>query len=713
MSNQDLDIRGVASLLKRQSKGIILVFVATFFLAGMYLFAVTPTFTATALLMADPTQKNLLDPSISTTSNTSNDNARIDSEVEIIRSDAVTLEVISAQNLIATSEFGPHLKLSQKLARSIGVANASTPTATRLVSQTLSDFKKAISVRRRGLTYLIAVSVTSETSAQAANLANAISATYIDQQIKFKTSASLMARDVLNDQIEFARQRLANSENTFDQFVDNNIERIVAETRQENLTDLTSNLREIQHLRRIKESQYSKANDLLRTSDFDQLMLTLEDQALVQLNAERQMLFARTTVDNTPNEIDIATELRRIEQEIQQRADASISEMASEIGELAGTAKQIKSELRNALVTTDLPIGMLTEIYQVQQEADIARSQYQTLLLRLRDIETQSRIHVADSRIVSPALAPLSPSNPNKGLVMLVSLAAAVGLGFGFAFLNEYYIGGITSAVQLSEILQTASVTIPAVEERNSAGLSIAERVIDSPLSTYAESVRKLRAEIDQKFRRGSKMTRVDEIQNGNVILISSALPSEGKTTTALALARTYALAGKRTLLIDADLRNPSVHQQLGYEPDVGFLEYLRNPDESEISGSFYNRDPASPLALIMGAGRSDIPTDQLLNSATFEALLKQAKEVYDIVVIDSPPLLPIVDARYIAHQADAVVMVVKWATTSQSDLRSAVDPLRAAMREGAGLFPVLSQKEMARSSRKEMEYYSGYSAAI
>ena len=113
-----------------------------------------------------------------------------------------------------------------------------------------------------------------------------------------------------------------------------------------------------------------------------------------------------------------------------------------------------------------------------------------------------------------------------------------------------------------------------------------------------------------------------------------------------------------------------------------------------------------------MGAARSDIPTDQLLNSATFEGLLDQARDVYDVVIIDSPPLLPIVDARYIAHNADAVVLLVQWAATSQSDLRAAAAPLRAAMRPEAALLPVLNQQPAARLSAKYDAYGEGGSAA-
>lgn len=370
--------------------------------------------------------------------------------------------------------------------------------------------------------------------------------------------------------------------------------------------------------------------------------------------------------------------------------------------------------MRQAVLSTDLSADMLTAIYAAQQESSIARAQYQTLLSRMRSLETQARIQIADSRIISPALEPITPTFPNRHLVLLAALAASVGIGASLAFLNEIYIGAVTSATQLSELLQSpTAATIPLSTEQNSGRLSVAEKIIDAPLSMYSESVRKLRAAIDQTFRTNDAGPNAGIPAAGKIVLVTSALSDEGKTTTALALARTYTQAGKKTLLIDADLRKPSLHRHLGFEPTVGFLDYLRDPAQTDLSNGLYARDPASPLALIMGAGRSEVPTDQLLNTATFQALLDQGRDVYDIVIIDSPPLLPVVDARYIAHHADAVVMVVKWAATSQGDLRSAAGPLRSAMRPGAAVLPVLCQFKGSTGASGYNDYYATYSAAI
>ena len=199
----------------------------------------------------------------------------------------------------------------------------------------------------------------------------------------------------------------------------------------------------------------------------------------------------------------------------------------------------------------------------------------------------------------------------------------------------------------------------------------------------------------------------------GKIILVTSSFSNEGKTTTALALARTYALAGKKTLLVDADLRKPSLHRHLGFAPKTGFLDYLRDPENNNMNSGFYARDPASQLALIMCAGRAEVATDQLLNSTTFADLLDQAREVYDVTIIDSPPLLPVVDARYVAHHADAVVMVVKWAATAQSDLRAAMQPLRLAMKPSTALLPALTQSGGHRQGTDYDTYSDDYSAAI
>ncbi len=710
---RDLDIRAIAAVLRRQMRVIVATALVFFGLAAVFLVAVKETYTATALIVVDPDQKNILETSARFPSSAGRENARIDSEVEILRSDAVALAVIDRKNLVSDPEFGPRPGVFARLAQAVGMANAAPAEREKSVARTLAAFKNATQVRRKGLTYLISVASTSRSPQKAADLANTTARAYIDQQVDAKVSATLAARDVLQDQIDQARQALAGYESRIDEYIANNLGALKSSSAAGDIDDLRNQLEtartEIQQTRAARDMALRQ----LQQEDWAALAQSIGDDSLRQIEARRKEILDRlatqgATRTDSAEALDFNAQLARMDAELANRTRAGLRQFDSRLEQLDRQAAGLRAGIRRSVLSSDLSPEVLTGIYALQQETSIARAQYQNLLSRMRDLETQARIQIADSRIVSPAIAPVEPSFPNRNLVLLAALAASLGFGVSLAFLKEYYIGGITSPTQLSELLQTPVVGIvPSVEDAPTDRLSHAEKIIDAPLSVYAESIRKLRATIDQGFRAGTGPAGAGQIAQGKVILITSSLPDEGKTTTALALARTYAISGRKTLLIDADLRKPSLHRHLGYEPQTGFLDYLRNGDNDELRGTFYARDPASPLALIMGAARSELPTDQLLTSARFETLLQQAREVYDVIIIDTPPLLPVVDARYVAHYADAVVVLVKWAATSQSDLRAAIQPLAGAMKSGAALLPVLGQ---VPERRHQPDYgYSGY----
>ncbi len=709
LSARDIEFRSIFALLKRQSRTILLTALVIFLLAFAFLFTVTPTFTSTALILVNPDTQSILNTNASGPVSSGRDNARIDSEVEIIRSDAVSLAVIENEALTSDKEFAGKPSYIDLLAQSIGVANAASSEARNASAKSLARLKQATTVRRKGLTYLITVSVTSSSPTKAAYLANKISETYIQQQVQAKVARSLAARDVLNDQIITARQALTSYEIAFEQYLAKNSDQLTTGTNG-TISALEAEIGRLEVEIAQKQQDRSGISELMKLRNWQSVGTSLSDRALNELLTQRNNLATVNSGSGAANEnVDIQQALNELDKKLLERSNARLTVISAELRDMEQGMSGLREQLRRAVLAVGLSPDMMIDIYAIQQESNVARAQYDDLLLRMRDLDIQANIQIADSQVVSAAIAPIKATFPDKNLVLLSALAASMGLGIGLAFLKEYYIGGLTSTSQLSELLKVPSSSgIPAITTTDSGQNSLADRIVNQPLSPYSEAFRKLRATLDQRFR-NQNSNAVARPNSGKVILVTSSLANEGKTTAALSLARTYAQSGQKTLLIDADLRKPSIHTNLGIEPICGFADYLRDPTGTQLTGSFYARDPESQLVLILGAQRSEIPTDQLISSVTFEALIEQAKEVYGVIIIDSPPLLPVVDARYIAHHADALVLIVKWADTNQSDLLNAVGPLREALKPDAAFVPVLAQLKGPESSSA----YDSYSAAI
>lgn len=703
MDETEIDIRGIIGLLRRQLRLIVTIILIALGLAAIAIFALQPVYTATALVLVDPSQKNLLDTDAQMTSSNT-DNARIDSEVEIIRSQSTLLRVIRENGLVTHEEFGVRLSLTDRILTWLRLSDGTLPTGEEALRSVLTRVDKALSVRRRGLTYLIAIQFSSQSRQTAAEMANAIAQSYISDQLQAKVKSALAVRDILDARITEASNAIAQSEETLDDFVFTNIDRIAEETGSTQIYSLRQQLDELQQQRADVEELAGLIDTDIEAADWESLSETLGLEAVAELERQRQNLLAEleSAGEETEAATDLRDELDRIEQQMQTRAGQELSRLRQEALDAQSEAGDLRQQIRTAAISSDLPTDLVTEIYELQQNATIARSQYQTLLSRLREVETQVDLQVADSRVVSEALPPTTPAFPNKTLILALAGLAGLGLGVGLAFLNEHYVGGFTSGAQLEAVLRTPVLTaVPHIKPGALPGdAPPADAPVKMPLSGYSESIRRVRAGIDQAIRR-----RTDaHAQGGTVVMVCSAIPGEGKTTTALALARAYALSGQRTLLIDADMRRPSVHKLLQIESEYGLFDYLSNPADTKALSAVLSKDDISGLDVLVGAHGSNVPTDQLFASKRFSALINSARKHFDVIIIDTPPAGPVVDAIYLAQYVDYLAFVVRWASTSQNEVRTALGRLREALPPGAETALVLNQQDNGKQG-----YFTGY----
>lgn len=701
---ETIDIKILVGVLRRQYRLIVMCVMFFLAVAGAYLFQATPMYRSTALIMVDPSRKNLLESADPQMLNSSSESARIESEVAIVKSDRVLLSAIEKARLMSDPEFGPKMGLTDKIRLALGLEVATERDPISQTYATLKRLREAVTVQRSGLTYLINIGVASESGDKSAQIANALAATYIDLQLAAKRESTMGASEVLQDQLETARAVLADSEQRLDRFISANIDQIGEETGNAELVSLNSRLRQIENDRLSLEVRKQEADVALVSRDWENLAQRLGNEALLALEAERRQVEARLAgaPAGSADEMDLRGQLEKLDEQLIDLGSNAVNSLRDEVSQLSSSSNQLRQDLRQSVLGSALAPQTLTTIYEFQQEADIAQRQYSTLLSRMRDLETQAALQVADSRIVSEALPARTPFAPNTKLVLALALLLGLGGGVGLALLNEYYVGGIVSAHQLATVIPAPVVAAVPRFNQQPDQLSVADNVVEKPFSAYAEAFRKLRAGIDRL---------IDPDKKTKVILVCSAVPGEGKTSVALSLARTYALAGKRTLVVDGDLRKPSLHGHIGNEPQQGFLEYLLSDEHFMHSEGFYTLDTKTNAAVIVGRGRPTVPTDQVIQSRAFEELISRAREVLDVVVIDTSPVVPVVDARYMAPYADAIVQVVRYALSTQSDTRETYEHLREAAGPETPIVSVLNIDETGVQRYRYRDYYNDYTS--
>lgn len=719
MDNAELDLNTVLGILRRQRRAVLATVAVVLGLAVAYLLVATPIYRAGVLIQVDGRSSNLLDPSSNGQEQSAILNSRVDSEVEILRSEATALAVVQSANLIQDDEFGPRLGWLKKLGialgaefdgnsvrRLLGLAPKLDTGQDNLVNSTLLKLQDAVDVRRRGLTYLIEIAVSSESPKRAAEIANAYAAVYIERQVGAKTQATISARDVLRRQIKTAQDQLAQSETAINTFIEANLSRLESETNDPAIGALRTRLNDAKSLQADRKAKVALAGSALNTGDWTTVAQTLEDEAISELARQRTELESRLRQADAGSDeaVNLRGELASLDNELQTQSNASLLVMQEEMKSLTQRETEARDQLRNVLLESDVSAEMLADLFNLQQSATVARNQYQTLLAREQDLGALANLQIADARVVSEALPPIGAAFPNKRLIGALALVGGLGLGVMLAFLREFYVGGIVAASQLSNIMQAPVPVTFGLLDQVKGGVDPADVVLTAPMSLYAETFRKLRAAIDIGLNT-DRTVPTNIVESGRVILVCSALQAEGKSTTAIALARTYALAGIKTLLIDADMRKPTVGKRLGLPVEAGLIDFVSSGD-GDMTHLNPRRDAQSPLVVITAGERSSKPTDQLLNGGAFQSVIDAARERFDVIVLDSPPILPVVDTRYLARYADAIVQVVRYATTTQGEVREAVTQIREHQRATTHYIGVLNLEQMADS---RYGYYGNY----
>jgi succinoglycan biosynthesis transport protein ExoP len=626
------------------------------------------------------------------------DPTELETELRILRSDLLSLQVIHELNLDRQSEFGGAPPPPSSLDFAPDPLEADPARASALLGGFKGNLRVALSPNSR----IIEVYYRSADPQMAATVVNTLMRTYVEDNRKGHYDATMDASTWLQKQMIDMKMKVESSQEELVRY--QKTHEILGIDEKQNITtekldELNKALTAAESERMDKEAFYrlvqsgdpdaiaSSAGNLEGESTGVQTATQLLD-TLKNKQADLKIQGADLSTQFGPSYPKVA-QINNQLKEIDSQMQSEMKQIASKVRGQYNTALQRENMLHDALEKQKQEANKLNEsaieFNLLKRDSETYRALYEGLLQKLKEAEVSSALKSNNFRIVDTARTPTAPIEPNIPRNLLFSLALGLATGVGLAFLKE----GLDKKIRTTEQAQIISGlpslgiiplgTKSAREGSNSKGLALAsskeavELITQArPHSPMTEAYRALR----------TSLLLSNPGAPPKVIMVTSALPQEGKTTTSINCAVVLAQKGVRVLLIDADLRRPSIHKHLGMGLRSGLSDVLTgNATLDAIVPSTID-----PNLFVLPAGTPPMYPAELLASPTMRDILDQLRELYDHIVIDTPPTLSVTDAVLLSPRADAVVLVIRSDQTEKKSLSRARDLLAQVGARVAGV---------------------------
>lgn len=663
-----IELSVLLSILWRRKLWIAVCMIVAGALSGYYAFGVAvPKYQATSVLLLDGSDQQLLSLNASLPSLGTNTEA-INTEVEVLKSRSLIERVVTVANLTTDPEFNASLRqgpLLRRIRNFLGQVTVEEPSDEKQMTMAVNAFLNRISVQSIPKTYVLKVTMETENAQKSTELADIIAEQYILYQMDVKFNATRDASEWLTSRVadlkvdleeteakvaEFATSSEAISEESvkaLDRQLKEARSRLEETTNSLGLAQLTvANLEAVQTA--PAEEKIAQANDIRLTNIYQQN----GPSAAFDARFEQVLLQARLQVERT------TAQVQSLSRNIQERDEEIVQQT-----------------------------GEIIQLQQLTREAEASRLLYEYFLSRLKETAAQEGIQRAESRVLSNAVLPSNPSEPRKPLILGMSLILGAMIGSFVALIWEMRQDGYRVATDLaadSNLPVMGQIPLIPVKNRRSSLDYLAER----PTSAAAEAVRNLRTSVLMSGAgKGPK-----------IIMSASSLPGEGKTTISFALAQNLVGLDKKVLLIEGDMRRLVFSQYLNVKDKKGIMSVL-SKDTSLADAVIH--DPKLGADILVGEP-STVNAADILSSTRFEEFLNETREAYDYVIIDTPPVLIVPDARIIANKVDTILFTVRWDSTSKTQVRNALHMFKTVGASVDGL--VLNQ-----INTKQLKRY-GYS---
>ncbi|MFD2740007.1 GumC family protein [Sulfitobacter aestuarii] len=547
-----------------------------------------------------------------------------------------------------------------------------------------------LSVHRVGSSFLVDVYYSSTSRETAAAVPNALVDAYLAYQLEQKFGASVQMTEKLTGRLKDLEGRLEASERDLIQYRNAMLsdgygseERVTQQLRDlsqrltvvnSEHTELVSELTEIDRL--VDEQGLLAVSGLFDSPLVNRLRNEISD--LRQSMSVMELRFGSDTTRSGAVENEIASLEKALRTELQQLRDDMASQEAVARARSAALRRELRGLEEQALELSKQQIA----VAQLQRQRDANRVVYDSFLATVTEMNEVTGLQTPDAQIVSYASPPSSAASPRKKETVAISLAAGVFLGLGIVFIRSLLDKSVGSAQQLSELTGGRHVlTIPRMRWRLLKSDPLAY-MLARPRSALSEAFRSLRGQLlmngfDSYAPRPPQTKAAEGGTTGAghkklVITLVSATPQVGKTTTCIALARSFSEMGRSCVVIDADLRRGSIARTLAMEPYPDLVDILSN--EVEL-GNALHQDAHSDALVVTSRSTPNDPGGILISDG-MEQLVKGLSQHFDVVIIDTSPLLAVTDAVPLARLSNEVVLLARAGRSRSGDIEDVLQML-------------------------------------
>lgn len=691
---EELNLLDYWLLIRKHLKQIFgLAFVVTL-LAILVAFQMTPIYRSTAMLLIENSKSKALTLSDLYDIQGSAGQEAFNSQVQILKSRPIAEIVIKKLDMLKNEAFTQVKKPGFFSSEPEG-----TPAelAALEMDAALERFSESLTIEPILKSQIVKVSFDSSDKELAAKVANAVAEAYIENDLESRSQMTQRANAWLTERMDGLRKQLEESEKVLQAYREReNIidsKGVAMSGTAKQLEEISTNLIVMRQRLAEAEGVYVQVKD-----QRGQPIEVLESiPAVLKSPSVQQMKEAESTAQRKLNELQsrytaahpkviaAESELKSARDTLKREIDAVISGITKEY-DLAKTnviatsraLDQIKSDIQN-LTRKEFQLSVL------QREAESNKQLYDLFVNRAKETDVASNLQSTAGRIVDPAVVESIPLKPKKKMIIGIAFILGLLAGIAIVFVLDYLDNTMHSVPDVERRLGVDVLGTVQVLDKAQLGEKPAARAfLSDPNSLFSESIRTVRTAV--------LLSAIDEPHR--VVMVTSTVPSEGKTTISINLA--FALGQmKKVLLVDGDMRRPSLAKSLGGLDDVhGLVDYLA--DDATLEECIQPTD--SPNVFVLTAGKHLSSPLELLSSHRFGETIAKVKDMFDMVIIDCPPLKPVSDSLVISRYANALLYVVKADSTPHQLVSAAMRRLHDIQAPVLGV--VLNQLDNNRTDR-------------